>query len=443
MARDLPSKTVVDVLCPLSSDQLQMYRDYLRTLRTTDEQLEQDVIRLRGLQDTVLDGRSSTETKPTASKVTQEVLSVMGMPPLEEDDGMDDSSAVAPVPYTAGQPDYGRNALEAINYLRLLCVHPALVVDKPHSRYRNRLLAAPESSGKLQKLAQLLLECGVMGTDECKDRALVLEGLSKGGVEETDSDRSRSDDENSPTEKDGGDINGNEDGPASKVRRVHQQRRVDSKSKKVRQNMRISAESTSAEVVGSGLDQVTSTNKAAHRCLIFAQHKATLDLVEQLVLQRFFPAVGYARLDGDTDPAKRAAVAKQFNNQPPLEGSQDHGNFARPESGGSKKLSVEEQVQLLKHALPAAARSSPKDTNRESRGHEQDLRLLLMTTRSCGLGLNLTAADTVIFVEHDWNPFADLQAMDRVHRLGQQNPVTVYRLLGKRTTQILFYACCL
>lgn len=44
--------------------------------------------------------------------------------------------------------------------------------------------------------------------------------------------------------------------------------------------------------------------------------------------------------------------------------------------------------------------------------------LLLLTTRSCGLGLNLTAADSVIFVEHDWNPFVDLQAMDRVHRLG-------------------------
>jgi SNF2 family DNA or RNA helicase len=53
-----------------------------------------------------------------------------------------------------------------------------------------------------------------------------------------------------------------------------------------------------------------------------------------------------------------------------------------------------------------------------------------LTTGSCGLGLNLSAADTVIFVENDWNPFVDMQAMDRVHRIGQQNPVTIYRLLG-------------
>ena len=38
---------------------------------------------------------------------------------------------------------------------------------------------------------------------------------------------------------------------------------------------------------------------------------------------------------------------------------------------------------------------------------------MLLTTRVGGLGLNLTGADVVIFLEHDWNPQADLQAMDR------------------------------
>ena len=61
--------------------------------------------------------------------------------------------------------------------------------------------------------------------------------------------------------------------------------------------------------------------------------------------------------------------------------------------------------------------------------------MLLMTTRACGLGLTLTAADTVIFVEHDWNPFVDLQAMDRAHRIGQKCPVTVYRLLGAPSSE--------
>ena len=58
-----------------------------------------------------------------------------------------------------------------------------------------------------------------------------------------------------------------------------------------------------------------------------------------------------------------------------------------------------------------------------------------MTTRSSNLGLNLTAADIVIFIEHDWNPFMDLQAMDRVHRLGQTKPVTIYRLLAESSIE--------
>lgn len=44
-----------------------------------------------------------------------------------------------------------------------------------------------------------------------------------------------------------------------------------------------------------------------------------------------------------------------------------------------------------------------------------------------GLGLNLTGADVVIFVEHDWNPMKDLQAMDRAHRIGQKKVVNVFR----------------
>ncbi|VDP78612.1 unnamed protein product [Schistosoma mattheei] len=55
--------------------------------------------------------------------------------------------------------------------------------------------------------------------------------------------------------------------------------------------------------------------------------------------------------------------------------------------------------------------------------------MMLLTTAVGGLGLNLTGADTVIFVEHDWNPSKDLQAMDRAHRIGQRRTVNVYRLI--------------
>lgn len=62
------------------------------------------------------------------------------------------------------------------------------------------------------------------------------------------------------------------------------------------------------------------------------------------------------------------------------------------------------------------------------------------------MGLNLTGADTVIFVEHDWNPMKDLQAMDRAHRiginlvifpkcLGATKTVNVYRLITKGTLE--------
>ncbi|KAI9080715.1 hypothetical protein K1719_037228 [Acacia pycnantha] len=64
-----------------------------------------------------------------------------------------------------------------------------------------------------------------------------------------------------------------------------------------------------------------------------------------------------------------------------------------------------------------------------------DIFVFLLSTRAGGLGINLTAADTVIFYENDWNPTLDQQAMDRAHRLGQTKDVTVYRLICKETVE--------
>ena len=49
------------------------------------------------------------------------------------------------------------------------------------------------------------------------------------------------------------------------------------------------------------------------------------------------------------------------------------------------------------------------------------------------MGINLTAADTVIIYDSDWNPQQDLQAQDRAHRIGQKKPVMVYRLVTANT----------
>ncbi|KAJ7463272.1 P-loop containing nucleoside triphosphate hydrolase protein [Mycena latifolia] len=62
-------------------------------------------------------------------------------------------------------------------------------------------------------------------------------------------------------------------------------------------------------------------------------------------------------------------------------------------------------------------------------------RLFLLSTRAGGLGVNLTAADTVIFYDQDWNPQMDAQAQDRAHRIGQTKPVLIFRLVSAHTIE--------
>lgn len=105
-----------------------------------------------------------------------------------------------------------------------------------------------------------------------------------------------------------------------------------------------------------------------------------LDIIENDLFKSYMPSVTYMRLDGSIDANKRYAVVQTFNADPSID-------------------------------------------------------CLLLTTHVGGLGLTLTGADTVIFVEHDWNPMKDLQAMDRAHRLGQKKVVNVYRLITKGTLE--------
>lgn len=59
----------------------------------------------------------------------------------------------------------------------------------------------------------------------------------------------------------------------------------------------------------------------------------------------------------------------------------------------------------------------------------------ILSTRSGGVGVNLTGADTVIFYDSDWNPTMDAQAQDRCHRIGQTRDVHIYRLVSEKTIE--------
>jgi len=61
--------------------------------------------------------------------------------------------------------------------------------------------------------------------------------------------------------------------------------------------------------------------------------------------------------------------------------------------------------------------------------------IFLISLKAGGTGLNLTAADTVIHYDPWWNPAAEEQASARAHRIGQDKPVFVYRLVTADTVE--------
>jgi len=86
--------------------------------------------------------------------------------------------------------------------------------------------------------------------------------------------------------------------------------------------------------------------------------------------------------------------------------------------------------QYLDGATPAAER-----TRRVAAFQAGEGELFLISLKAGGFGLNLTAADYVVITDPWWNPAAEDQAMGRAHRIGQQRPVTVYRLVTRGTIE--------
>ena len=115
-----------------------------------------------------------------------------------------------------------------------------------------------------------------------------------------------------------------------------------------------------------------------HKVLIFSQMTRMLDLLQDYLEQRSYPC---ERLDGSVSGHDRQAAIDRFSAKSP---SKRENTF-----------------------------------------------VFLLSTRAGGVGINLTAADTVIIYDSDWNPQNDLQAMARCHRIGQDKQVTIYRLVTK------------
>eukprot|EP01134_Creolimax_fragrantissima_P000987 CFRG0987T1 len=118
--------------------------------------------------------------------------------------------------------------------------------------------------------------------------------------------------------------------------------------------------------------------KEGHRAVIFSQFTTMLDLIEDYLLLLGYK---YVRLDGQTNRIQRMINISQFN--------------------------------------------APKS----------EVFIFILSTRAGGLGVNLQTADTCILFDSDWNPQSDLQAMARVHRIGQTQPVTIYRMIMTGTVE--------
>ncbi len=92
---------------------------------------------------------------------------------------------------------------------------------------------------------------------------------------------------------------------------------------------------------------------------------------------------------------------------------------------------IAEQLQILSLPfLSLTGKTPPKERGSVvQRFQAQEVPMLLLSLKAGGIGLNLTAADTVIHMDPWWNPAVEEQAIARAHRIGQDQPVFVYKLV--------------
>ncbi|CAI0438783.1 unnamed protein product [Linum tenue] len=126
---------------------------------------------------------------------------------------------------------------------------------------------------------------------------------------------------------------------------------------------------------------------SGHRVLLFAQMTNTLDILQDYLELRKY---SYERLDGSIRAEERFAAIRSFSRK-----------------SGSESSASDESTAFV----------------------------FMISTRAGGVGLNLVAADTVIFYEQDWNPQVDKQALQRAHRIGQMNHVLCINLVTRHSVE--------
>ncbi|TQN68806.1 DNA repair and recombination protein RAD26 [Colletotrichum shisoi] len=119
-----------------------------------------------------------------------------------------------------------------------------------------------------------------------------------------------------------------------------------------------------------------------HKTLLFSQTKIMLNILQEFIGK--MEGMSYLRMDGEVAVEKRQALIDRFNNDPSID-------------------------------------------------------VFLLTTKTGGLGVNLTGATRIVIYDPDWNPSTDLQARERAWRLGQTKPVAIYRLMTSGTIEEKIY----
>ena len=159
--------------------------------------------------------------------------------------------------------------------------------------------------------------------------------------------------------------------------------------------------------------------------------KSRLVILEALLELRQIATVPEARTDGAIVSAKRERLMEALRES--LENGHKclvFSNFV----AGVEQVCEDLLAEGVGHERMTGATG---DREERVRRFQEDprVRALAMTLKTGGLGLNLTAADTVFILDPWWNTSAETQAVDRAHRIGQTNTVFCYRLIARETIE--------